>query len=526
MKKYLGFILSFLLSLAAEAQINAPLSHSYNSFIEKDMHDIGIAKHTAIKPFLFSTDDSTYYQSLQPIASKRSWIHNFLNTDLLKVEHEDYSFSLNPLFHFEIAEDDARRYVNTRGVEVKGRVGSKISFYSSFYENQLLLPEYLEQYIKTNDYVMPGQGIVKYEPAQKSIMDFYYASGYVHYNINSFFDVQFGHGKHFIGDGYRSMMLSDNSFNYPYLKITTDVWKFKYVNLFSYFQDIEFDIDAPDLSKSKFSAIHYLSANIGDRLNVGLFESIMLGEDSLGNVFDINYMNPIIFYRPVEYSVGYSRQGNALLGLALKYKLTANAHLYGQLVLDELRLSDFAAQNGAWRNKYGGQVGMKYFDAFDVENFSLQSEINFARPFTYSHFNPIQNYAHYAQPLAHPLGASFFENVSIARYRKDRWTADLKVIHARHGGEIASDSINYGSDIFISYEDGNPKEYDNDIAQGNTSTLQLIDFRVGYLINPRTNMKLELGITNRVSKDLYTSSKHQYLFFAFKTDLQNFYYDF
>ena len=80
-----------------------------------------------------------------------------------------------------------------------------------------------------------------------------------------------GHGKHFIGDGYRSMMLSDNSFNYPYFKITTDVWKFKYVNLFSYFQDINFDIDKPDISKSKFSAIHYLSTNIGERLNIGIF---------------------------------------------------------------------------------------------------------------------------------------------------------------------------------------------------------------------------------------------------------------
>ena len=141
------------------------------------------------------------------------------------------------------------------------------------------------------------------------------------------------------------------------------------------------------------------------------------------------------------------------------------------------------------------------------------------------HFNPIQNYVHYAQPLAHPLGASFLENVSIARYRKDRWTADLKLIHAKHGGEITGDTTNYGSDLFISYYDGN-KDYGNEIAQGNTTNLQIVDFRLGYIVNPRTNMKLEIGITNRVSKDLNTTSKNQYLFFAFKTDLQNFYYDF
>ena len=82
--------------------------------------------------------------------------------------------------------------------------------------------------------------------------------------------------------------------------------------------------------------MHYLSANIGDRLNIGIFESIMLAEDSLGNVFDINYMNPIIFYRPVEYSISYSRQGNALIRFIIKYKLTSSlSHLYGQVILDE-----------------------------------------------------------------------------------------------------------------------------------------------------------------------------------------------
>ena len=77
----------------------------------------------------------------------------------------------------------------------------------------------------------------------------------------------------------------------------------------------------------------------------------------------------------------------------------------------------------------------------------------------------------------------------------------------------------------MSYDE-NYKELGNEIAQGNTTNLQIIDVRVGYIVNPRTNMKLELGITNRVSKDLYSTDKNQYLFFSFKTDLQNLYYDF
>ena len=141
MKKYiLIFLLSFF-SLTLVGQTNAPLNHSYYSYIEKDMHDIGISKHTAIKPFLFSSDDTTFYNSFKPISSRKSLNHNFLNSDLLRVDNKDYMFSLNPLFHFELAEDNDRRYVNRRGLEVKGRIGQKISFYSSFHENQMVLPE-------------------------------------------------------------------------------------------------------------------------------------------------------------------------------------------------------------------------------------------------------------------------------------------------------------------------------------------------------------------------------------------------
>ena len=50
------------------------------------------------------------------------------------------------------------------------------------------------------------------------LIDLYYSSGYINYNINSFFDIQLGHGKNFIGDGYRTMFISDNSFNYPYFE--------------------------------------------------------------------------------------------------------------------------------------------------------------------------------------------------------------------------------------------------------------------------------------------------------------------
>tara|TARA_Y100000813_G_scaffold90647_1_gene64540 strand:+ start:23419 stop:24996 length:1578 start_codon:yes stop_codon:yes gene_type:complete len=525
MKKYFLIFIFICISESLTAQTNTFLSHSYFSCIEKDMHSIGINKHTSVKPFLFSNDDTLFFNSFKPLNSSKLVIYNFLNSNFISTRENDYYLALNPLFHFEIGKDNNRRYINTRGFEVKGTIGSKLSFYSSFYENQMLLPDYINTFIENHSNVVPGIGIAKHTSLKDGLIDLYYSSGYINYNINSFFDIQLGHGKNFIGDGYRTMFISDNAFNYPYLKVTTDVWKLKYINLFSYFQDVNFDIDAANISMSKFCATHYLSGNVGERLNIGIFESIMFGEDSIGNSFDINYLNPVIFYRPLEYSIGYSRKGNALLGFLLKYKLTSNCHFYAQLILDEFRLRDFKSQNGAFTNKYGGQLGFKYFDVFELENLSFQSELNFARPFTYSHFNPHLNYSHYAQPLAHPLGTSFIENVSIVRYRKNRWLSNLKIVLANHGGEIEGDSTNYGSDIFIPYNE-NYNETGNNIAQGNSAKLRLIDFRLGYIINPKTNMKFEVGIVNRSFSDKNSFYENQYIFFAFKTDLHNFYYDF
>ena len=66
------------------------------------------------------------------------------------------------------------------------------------------------------------------------------SSGYVIYRPNNMFTLQFGHGKHFIGNGYRSLLLSDNSFNYPFLRIQTTFGKIQYTNLYAELQDINY----------------------------------------------------------------------------------------------------------------------------------------------------------------------------------------------------------------------------------------------------------------------------------------------
>ena len=94
----------------------------------------------------------------------------------------------------------------------------------------------------------------------------------------------------------------------------------KYVNLLS----VHKDYNHPSISENKFSSAHILSWNISKWLNLSVFESVIWqGKDSLNNRgFDINYLNPFVFFRPIEYSIGSA--DNSFFGGSLKVTIQKN----------------------------------------------------------------------------------------------------------------------------------------------------------------------------------------------------------
>ena len=100
--------------------------------------------------------------------------------------------------------------------------------------------------------VVPGQGYAR--DFKETGFDYSMAAGYVGIKPSKHFLVQFGHGKHFIGDGYRSLLLSDNAFNYPFLRIQTSFWKVQYTNLYAEMQDINyFENNMSDIEKKEIN---------------------------------------------------------------------------------------------------------------------------------------------------------------------------------------------------------------------------------------------------------------------------------
>jgi hypothetical protein len=352
----------------------------------------------------------------------------------------------------------------------------KIAFNFNAAKGISQLSPYQNNYIQEHE-VIPGMG---YANSYKDYYHYNYLAANFWYKPSKYFYLQLGYDKNFIGDGYRSLLLSDCASNYPFLKLSTSVWKLKYVNLFAQFNDISYSNGDIDLFGKKFGAFHYLEWEVTKRLNIGLFETIIwqVEDSSRYRGFDVNYLNPFIFYRPVEFSLG--SPDNALMGLNVKLKLWKKTFLYSQIMLDEFLLKHVRDMDGWWANKQAAQLGAKVYDLFGVKNLFIQGEINYVRPYTYSHYSGLRNYGHYNQPLAHILESNFIESVNFVKYNYKKIHFEYEFMAAMKGEN--TDSLNYGGNIYENYVTY-VTEFGNYVGQGVRTFIFYNSLKCSYIFN-------------------------------------------
>lgn len=497
--------------------------------------------HTSIKPYrldqieaYLDTDSLIFRDLKRPQEPMNIW-KRIIHDDIFKWEFkgdEPITIAVNPYFNFELGkeqEEGKNIWVNTRGLTLEGKLGKKLAFYSAIYENQAVFPQYIDEFIDTRG-VVPGQGRAK--TFGDNGWDYSQSSGYLSYNAGKWVNMTLGYGKNFIGDGYRSLLLSDNSYSYPYVKMSTSFLKVQYMVMLGQFSHIDkLERAGDERFPYKYGAFHYLNWNIGKRLSLGFFESVIwAAQDTTGyRGVDLGYLIPVIIYRPVEYSVG--SPDNVVMGLNLKYIPWKDAAFYGQFVMNEFKLDEIMSGEKWWANKQGFQVGFKNYNFLGLKNLDLQTEYSQVRPFTYSHYKPITNFSHFNQELAHPLGANYRESISFLSYRWNRWYLHLEAMYAIHGKDYydssrpADDQISWGGDIFVS----NMKRYDShghEIAQGLETTIKHAAASVSFLVNPKSNLNISAGIRLRDSNSVLENKQNVILHFAFRTSLRNFYYNF
>ncbi|MBE2245678.1 MAG: hypothetical protein IAE67_00345 [Candidatus Competibacteraceae bacterium] len=531
------FIIVLILSVSGVYTYSQHTHMYYNPFdynqAEAGLNNLDVSFHTAVKPWrIGEIKQHLDYDSLRYIPNynskfARSFVgRRLFSEDLLYLETKHVQLYANPAFNFQLGRNflpGQLTYFNTRGFHARGNITKMLSFYTEFYENQAAFADYITDFIDSNR-VIPGQGRTK--QFKEASYDYAFAGGYINFTPVKYISFELGHGKHFIGDGYRSLLLSDNSFNYPYFKISTQVWKIKYVNIWAEFQDNTPSVNADNLNYKKYGTFHYLSIQPVRYLTLGFFESIIWsGSDSTGNTrgFDVNYINPIIFYRPIEYGLGSA--DNALMGFTLQIRPHDNHQIYAQILLDEFLLQYVLGnpQKGWRANKQGFQIGYKYFHMFGLRNLNFQTEFNYVRPYTYQHYRINSNYGHYNQALAHPLGANFWEAIGILRYQNKRITAEARLSYAQHGTDTGG--VNYGGNVFVQ-DINHPNEFGNYVGQGMKEQIWFGELRGGYIINPTYDLRVEMGMQFRSLSSAIRDDQTFVIYFGLRTRIPNFYMDY
>ncbi len=440
------------------------------------------------------------------ILSRKPFLKQLYKTpaNFLELDSKYFNFRVNPVLNWALGKQTDLNgivFQNTRGFELRGNIDDRIWFYTNIIENQRRFPTHISESIVKFDAV-PGSGFYKFYKSNyldySDDYDYLNATGYFAAKVTKHIQLKFGHDRHFIGEGHRSLFLSDNSANYFFLQLNTRVWKLNYQNTFMELtRQFENPFNQKQPYPKKYAALHHLNYNIFKNCTIGIFEGIIFDR---GSTFELQYLNPIIFYRTVEQSVG--SPDNAMLGGNLKYNFLKRFSIYGQLLLDEFFARELFAGNGWWANKYGLQAGFKYIDIAGINHLDMQLEYNRVRPFTYSHRTFDGNYTHFNQPLAHPLGASFEESIAILRYQPIQpLQLEARIVYTNYGVDSLS-GPNQGNNIFLSTDDRGG-DFDHSIGSGIGNQLLIANFRATYQVRHNVYLDLEYWMRRQTS-DLAT----------------------
>ena len=558
-KNYLLFYLLLVFSVTAIAQQeNLPLNRNLILNYEKSLNAYDKASfHTSLKPY----NASEVYKFVYPDTVQHyervphtNWFSKLVNVvgyeNLLEFDENGYVkhygkilakdsvfyedniydkgynnrkvyVSINPIFNIGFGYDlSTKKALSYRmvGLELLANIGKKVTIYTSFLNTVGKFPTYVNIYnLQTG--AVPGEGNVR-KPGTGSL-DFSSINAYVSYSPVKQFNVQVGNGKHFIGDGYRSLFLSDNSYTYPYLQLTANVWRIKYTSIYAEMIDnIRNFNDFGQGFPRKLATFNYLSVDAAKFLQIGIFEGITWRRTTAkgNNFFDYNFLNPLIGVRAFQKKL--EPNTTKIYGVNLKVTCPKYITFYGQFMFNK-----FGKRNTS-DSRMGWQAGAKYFDVAGVKNLNFQIEYNSVRPYSYQGEDSAIGYSHYNQSLGHPMGANFNELLVMVNYQYKRFYTSYKMSYTQTATDTALNQ-NFGNNILDIASAATTK---NNVKIQNGFAYNVIDhdIRAGYIINPKLNMVIEgkLQFRKYTSKlEGATSFKSNSFMISFATNIFNRYYD-
>lgn len=432
-----------------------------------------------------------------------AWFGGYKNTAYLLEHTGGINFSLQPqvaLGGMMGAEAEQVIYA-AAGVDVKATVGARFGL--NLNANYVLssFPDFYEDFIQRRGAI---PGTANYVEHPNNMYGYIWLNGHASYDVvPEHVTLSAGYRQFFVGNGFRSLVLSDFAAPMPFASFRANIWKLQYTAAFFSATTQSQHSGLPNFGENKFINFHLLSANVLPWLNVGLFETVTSAKNGGP---EIGYFNPLIFYRSIERA--YGSPDKMAVGITAKALLSKRAQLYGQFFLNEFTAKEFFSGNGYKHNKWGAQIGAKYFNLFEISNLDAQVEANFVRPYSYQH-RTAANYSHNNLPLAHPLGAGFKEVLARVSYRPNyRWHIDASAMMWQQGLDSVA-TVNYGSDILKDIRNtvGN---YGVSMIHGSPASTQIFKVNVGYEIFPRFFAELGGAYRRQQSEITAFNSKHIY----------------
>ncbi len=515
MNKYISLLTLLSLSLLSYSQqLRLPLGfqfrQEYLGMVQEKRIPIFTAQNNILASELstYINTDSTYFNIKAPKNPQRSFIYRKLKKEHLiyfqtQIQEDVISIAIDPLFNFSLGKSDngnKKIYTNTRGAIIQANLGKKLSVCSGFYENQSVFPDYYTQYIQ-NNVVIPGQGRIR--PYKNNGFDYNRAFGYISFSPIPKLNFQFGNDKQFIGSGYRSLILSDYSFNTPYFSTRFRYKNWRFTNMILALQNTFSGDGYTEIDNRRYAGMNAVEVLIGQHIELGLYEWAIFPKRKPDNSLPkLNLFNPIPIFRSLQY--GYNGKINMLMGMNALIKWFPKLNSYGQLMFDQ-------------KDRYGFQLGTQWISQY----IKVLLEYNQVMPYTYTHFEQ-QAFVHYNLPLSHPLGANFSEWVQKTDVQYKDWVISYQVNYIKTGQHLKNNQARPGNRIREPYPNNAKAQW----LDGSTETRWIHRLRLAYIINPVTDMQIFVeGQYRNINNEKNTASSFLVIG-GMRTNLQNLYSDF
>ncbi len=517
--------LAFVLSAVFSQYVLTPLNSEHSALLAAHLAKSEMRSDFAVKPYLLKMSElDSIFDAVTKNWNRRnysSWVmYKLKNEHLFEVHIDDFHLQGDAAFNLEgsgyLDAQGRRAYTNTRGYVFNGTIGKRIFFQTTFFENQSIFPNYMDSVVSSRgDFnerggskflsrgSIPGYGRWKSFTRYKSSYDYDYtlATGSFGVVLNRQIYLQFGHEKQFVGHGHRSLLLSDASSPFPFLKAQIGFCKNRitYTNTYAVLQSLERITNIGYANKeSTFKRLgarfHYLSFQPAGWLSFGFFDATTWtwrGNSSPGS---IEYYSP---HGWLYSGNGIRNHITGINGLVTLFKMLQG---YGQYAINI---------------KGRGQAAQVGFNLFGpIDNLVMQVEYNkvgqnfyfYAEDSTNTVFideplqkgtNGLDYYQHNDLMLGHPLGVALDEVILKLSYRlRDFFT---------------NASLNY---IRVN-------------SVSNPAAIQNIRVEAGYIINPKSNVQLAAGMIYRTEEKANGNNMNtSYPYIAFRTNLFNRYMDF